>query len=84
MYKFYNSVPLILSIAMSVYVLVCSHLTRWPLFGGQNNKYVFFHRICLKVEEKTGKNWASSNIYTFCKGGQVPKINDVLVRRFDH
>ena len=54
------------------------------IIGGQNNKYVFFHRICLKVEEKTGKNWASSNIYTFCKGGQVPKINDVLVRRFDH
>ena len=54
------------------------------IVGGQNNKYVFFHRICLKVEEKTGKNWASSNIYTFCKGGQVPKINDVLVRRFDH
>ena len=46
------------------------------IIGGQNNKYVFFHRICLKVEEKTGKNWASSNIYTFCKGGQVPKINE--------
>lgn len=46
---FSNSLPLILSIEMSVYFLVCNHLTRWPLLVIKTIKKIFFRRICLEV-----------------------------------
>ena len=49
------------------------------IIGGQNNKYVFFYRICLKVEEKSGKNWASSNIILFARGGDGENGGDSVL-----